>query len=285
MDGDTMKNANRALMAKNLAVVCLAAAAILAAGIISCYLYLDRVIVRDVRRYLDVAHRTERGFIDHVPLYDDFANPLLEQKLRTYLNPAHIAAAARFGIGPLGSDADIERLISAKQLKRVEARPESLFYFYNVRNEYRALTPGAGKGLAVLTGRLQQNLQEHANLPPVKIAVSSMLRPASYQEGLRETNANATMVTTHSSGISFDIYYDDYYVVLPQPSASSRIANAVLGPVRTRLGFLMGDALRGQLRSVLMETLIQLQDEGVLYAILEKHQRCYHVSILGNGPR
>jgi hypothetical protein len=280
-----MKNANRSIMARNLAIVVLLAGSLLAAGAFSCYLYLGRVIVSDVRKYLAAAHDLERGFIEHVPLYEDFSNPLHEQKLRTYLNPAHIAAAARYGVGPLVTDADIELQISGKKLIRVKARPESLFYFYNVRSAYRALTPGAGRGLDLLTERLQQNFRSRAKLPPVKIAISSMLRPASYQDGLREINANATMMTTHSSGITFDIFYDDYYVVLPQPSASNRISNAILGPVRTRLGFLMGDALRGQIRSVLAETLVQLQDEGVLYAILEKYQRCYHVTILGNDLR
>jgi hypothetical protein len=270
-------------MIRNSAIICLIVSTFLLAGIFSCYLYLNHSIIRDVRKYLDTAHDMERGFIEHIPLYEDFSDPTLELKLRTFLNPAHIDAATRYGVGPLGTDADIDELVSGKRLVRIEAKPESLYYFYNVRNTYRALTPRARQGLTLLTERLQKNFQCRAKLPPVKIAISSMLRPASYQDGLRETNANATMTTTHSSGISFDIFYDDYYIVLPQPEASNRIANTILGLFRTRLGFLMGDALRGQIRSVLMETLIQLQDEGVLYAILEKRQRCYHVTILGDG--
>jgi hypothetical protein len=279
-----MNNERRVRAVKNVAIIAFIGALIFGTGMIACYLFLGHTIARDVKKYLDAAYGMERAFIERVPLYEDHSSPLLEQKLRTYLNPAHIDAASRYGVGALSTEAEIGELVSSKRLVRVEAKPESLFYFYNVREVYRELTPGARQGLALITERLQQNLRGRAPLPPVKIAISSMLRPAAYQDGLRETNANATMTSTHSSGISFDIFYDDYYIVLPQPSASNRIANAVLEMIRTRLGFLMGDALRGQIRSMLMDTLIQLQDEGVLYAILEKRQRCYHVTILGD-PR
>lgn len=278
--GIRMKIESRAIVMKNILIGCLIVFFFLAAGMVSCYVYLKKSVVRDVSAYLDAARVMERGFIERIPLYDDYANSAIELKLRTYLNPAHLGAAAKYGIDPLVQDSDIEELIAGKRLVRVEAKPESLFYFYNVRNTYRALTPGARVGLYVLTERLQRNIQRYAKLPPVKIAISSMIRPESYQDGLRETNANATMTTTHSSGISFDIFFDDYYVVLPQPVTSNSISDSLLAPVRTRMGFLMGDALRGQLRSVLTETLIQLQDEGVLYAILEKRQRCYHVTML-----
>jgi hypothetical protein len=277
-----MKNAKRSLVIKNLVIMGLIVSSFLIIGIFSSYIYLNHSIVRDVKKYLESTHTIERGFIERIPLYEDYSNPLLEQKLRTFLNPAHIDAAAKYGTGPLVSDSDIEELVSGRRLVRIEAKPESLYYFYNVRKTFRALTPRARQGLTILTERLQRNIQDHAKLPPVKIAISSMLRPESYQDGLRETNANATMTTTHSSGISFDIFYDDFYIVLPRPAGSNRISDAILDLCRTRMGFLMGDALRGQIRSVLMDTLIQLQDEGVLYAILEKRQRCYHVSILGD---
>ncbi len=281
-----MNTARRSIVIKNILIAVLVVIIFIAAGMLSSYVYLKKSIVKDVSNYLDAAHDMERGFIEKIPLYEDYSNPMIEQKLRTYLNPAHLDAAAKFGLDPLAHESEITELVAGNRLVRVEPKPESLFYFYNVRNTYRALTPSAREGLDLLTRRLQQNFLRHAKLPPVKIAISSMIRPAAYQDGLREVNANATMTTTHSSGISFDIFYDDYYIVLPPPTGSNRISDALLALVRTRLGFLMGDALRGQLRSILAETLIQLQDEGSLYAILEKRQRCYHVTILGNGrPR
>ena len=50
--------------------------------------------------------------------------------------------------------------------------------------------------------------------------------------------------------------------------------------MRTQSGYLLGSALSRHFRAALMEALIQLQDEGRIYAILERNQRCYHVSVI-----
>jgi len=117
-------------------------------------------------------------------------------------------------------------------------------------------------------------------LPPVKLAISSALRPISYQKGLTKKNINATIESTHTYGISFDIFFDDYYISFPEPTTSNNVSRELQEKFRTRFGFLTGDALRRQFHSVLMETLIELQDEGMIYAILERKQHCYHVTIL-----
>ena len=57
------------------------------------------------------------------------------------------------------------------------------------------------------------------------------------------------------------------------------IAEAV-DAVRRQLGFLMGRARRRQFQAILADTILQLQTEGRLYAIWERNQRCYHVTIL-----
>ena len=79
---------------------------------------------------------------------------------------------------------------------------------------------------------------------------------------------------------SFDIFYEDYYVQLPSPEKTGGVYDRIKKSLHGRTGFLMGDALREQFRSVLMETLIELQREGVLYAFLEDDRRCYHITIL-----
>ncbi len=261
----------------------LAGAMLSAVSAALCYRYYFTTTVGDVTAYLENIHAIERGYIENIPLYDDYNTPMREMKLRTYLFPAHIDVAIKSGMKPVSLDDSIQELVSAKKLVQLKSGEDRLYYFYNVRNRYRVLTPRAACGLTVLTERFQQNIATRMKLPPVKIALSSLLRPAAYQSGLRAVNANATEVTTHSYGVSFDIYFDDYFVSLPRPTPSSGISSSVMEMIRTKFGFLLGDALRGQFRSVLMETLIQLQDEGVLFAILEKNQHCYHVTILPNS--
>jgi hypothetical protein len=251
-----------------------------AASIVITWRHLYTGAVNDVSRFLESVKKTERGYIDQLPLYDDYATPLLEMKLRTYLFPSHMNIALKTGNISIGSDDDIPGLIKNGRLVRLDSGKDALYFFYNVRDKYRALTPDTVRGLDALVRRFQTNIAARAALPQVKIALSSLLRPASYQNDLRGINYNATPTTTHSYGVSFDVFYDDYYIVLPEPLSSNSISRGILSQLRGRMGFMLGDSLRGQLHSVLTETLAQLQDEGVLYAILEKRQRCYHVTIL-----
>ncbi len=262
----------------------IAAACIAALSVALSYRYYYTTTIGDVTSYIEKIRVIERGYIENIPQYDDYATPQRETKLRTFLFPSHITAAMNSGMKPIAIDNSLPDLVRDGTLVKIKAGPEKLFYFYNVREKYRVLTPRAACGLSVLTERFQQNIATRMKLPPVKIALSSLLRPAAYQTGLRTTNLNATEITTHSYGVSFDIFYDDYFIALPRPTATHAISAALLELIRTRMGFLLGDALRGQFRSVLMETLIQLQDEGVLYAILEKNQHCYHVTIIP-GPK
>lgn len=251
---------------------------------LSCW-YFRSAAVRDISGFLKTVAKIERGYIENLPLYEDFSTPRLEIKLRTHLFADHMRIAKASGIGPLERDDEIGSHVDSGSLIRLPSGKDVPYFFYNVREEYRVLTPDTARGLDLLAGRFRENIESRASLPQVKIAVSSALRTASYQNGLRNANDNATPVTTHSYGVSFDIFYDDYYVLMPQPVSSNRISGAILEMLRIRMGFMLGDALRGQFRSVLAESLDQLQDEGTLYAILEKRQRCYHVTVLPKAKR
>ncbi len=245
--------------------------------------YAGRSIVGDVRSYLDRVYRIERDFIENIPIYEDFANPRMEGELRRYLLHDHLRIADACGVSPVMHESEIDDLVREGKLTKLSSGANALYYFYNVREKYRYLTPLAARGLEKLVIRFQENLNKKRKLPPVKIAISSVLRPVSYQQNLRGRNINATIVSTHSRGISFDIFYDDYYISLP--SHSSWLSGAVLSELRRRFGFLLGDALRRQLRSVLMETLLQMQGEGSLYVTLERRQRCYHITVLPEENR
>jgi hypothetical protein len=253
-------------------------------GVFIAYLiHYNRTVLEDIRSYLQEVYRIERNFVENIPIYEDFATPEKEGALRRYLLPDHLRIAKRYGVSPVQNEGEIMKLTETGKLKGLMSKDKRLYYFYNVREKYRYLTPLAGRGLQKLTERFQENLKKRKELPSVKIAISSVLRPLPYQKGLTGRNVNATIVSTHSYGTSFDIFFDDYYVNLPQPKSSSWLSSTILQELRRRLGFLLGDSLRRQFRSVLMETLLQLQEEGMLYAILERRQRCYHVTILPNS--
>ena len=253
---------------------------ILFLGVTIYHFYSNRTTINDLKRFISYAYKVERCFIENIPIYKDFATPQKESKLRQFLFDSHIQIAERDGVDQIINDNQIIELLKSGKLENLETGPEKLYYFYNVREKYRYLTPSSFKGLKIITDRFQENLKKKGDVPNVKIAISSVIRPASYQSDLKKKNFNATVTSTHSYGVSFDIFYDNFFVTLSKTETSTHISKVIIDNLQTRMGFLLGDSLRRQLRSILMETLIQLQDEGILYCILERRQRCYHVTIL-----
>ncbi len=256
--------------------------AVLAMAAASVYWHFSfrKTVLADIDAYLDAAYAVERGFIENFPVYRDYATLEKESMLRKFLLPDHIRAAKMTGIEPVGSAEALRKLASRGILVAVPSERDDLHYFYNVRKEYRYLTPAAYRGLKEITERLQKNIRKRKDLPAVKIAVSSAIRPLDYQKSLMGRNPNATLVSSHSYGVSFDIFFDDYYVSLPVPNSRNGLSRLIMERLNRKFGFLLGDALRRQFRSLLMETLLELQDERRIYAILERRQRCYHVTVL-----
>lgn len=219
--------------------------------------------------------KADDAFISALPIYEDFAASHNENVLRKHLFKDHYAAVLKTGRKPVENSADVKRFVEAGLLVPVEATDDAMFFFYGVKKENRYLAPPALSALEKITAAFNKKLDEQ-NLPTVKIALSSALRPVEYQQSLRKQNANATQISTHSYGMSFDIFYDDYYVKLDST------AKPALGKadelMRRRLGFMLGDSLRRQLKTALFQTLEELQEQGEIFAIAEKNQRCYHVT-------
>lgn len=233
----------------------------------------------EIDTMLEHGHSFERRIIDGFPIYQDWATPEKEQELRRHLLQDHLAVAESLKLRPVADRVELDERLKAGTLKSLEQNRETPFFFYNVKKEHRALVPLAVEGMEILARRL--NARTGTKDITVKYAVSSALRTVEYQEGLRDRNANASFVSSHSYGISFDVFYDAYFVALPAPGPTGNAElDRALDNLRVRSGYWLGESLRRQLHAMLAETLIALQKEGVLYAILEKNQRCYHVTIL-----
>lgn len=232
-----------------------------------------------IEAFFDRARDFERRIIEGFPIYEDWKTPAKEKKLRTYLLQDHLHVVRSMRLTAVQDQTDLKARIKAGSFKTLDQNSQTRYFFYNVRKEYRALLPHAVEGLQLIAKRFNQR----TGMPDVtvKIALSSVLRTVEYQDGLRYRNPNASLISSHSYGISFDIFYDHFYVSLPiLPDSGDADINRSLQTLRIRTGYWLGDALRRQLHSMLAETLIELQEEGHLYAILEKNQRCYHVTIL-----
>ena len=245
----------------------------------------SREIAAHIEAFKDQAYKTERFYIENLPIYEDWTAPEKERDLRKFLLKEHLAVVEKAGLEPVGSAEEIQNLAASGSLENLKQDKSTPYYFYNVGKEYRYLHPAAHKGLLLLAERFQQvlhrNLEGKDGFKPVviKFAISSALRPVQYQKNLRKQNANASFVSSHSYGLSFDLFYDSFYVNLPESEAPGAIQESMEN-LRVRTGFLLGASLRRQFRAALAETLLQLQREGLLYAIYERNQRCYHVTII-----
>jgi len=234
--------------------------------------------ISNIEKYIIQIQKTERQFVENIPIYEDYATPDKEQNLRKYLNDAHIRIAESRGIGPVKNEDDRAMYILEGALVAIEKSEK--YFFYNVDKNYRYLTSSANRGLNNLCSHYQDTLNKKTGLPPVKIAISSALRPSKYQDDLKNKNPNASLISTHSYGTTIDIFYDEYYVLLPETAGLNIISNNAIAMMRTKLGYTIGSSLRRQLRTALVETLLDLQEKGALYVIQEKNQRCYHVTFI-----
>jgi len=229
-----------------------------------------------VASYQDMSYKIEREFIENIPVYRDFAKPELVRELRKFDLAAHAAEVVKHGIAPLKNTDDINAGIKAGKLVPVGSNGDELFYFHNVQKEYRFLTPLCKNGLELVATRFQQKLQNHkTGLPAVKLAVSSVIRTVDYQEKI----FGRKFISIHSYGGCFDIFLDDYFVQLPVPVTKGSGQEKIRKSLHGRTGYLLGDSLREQFRTVLMETLLELQNEQKIYVFLEEDRRCFHITV------
>ncbi len=229
-----------------------------------------------VTAYQEMSYKIEREFIENIPVYRDYVKPEFVRELQKFDLTAHAAQAVKHGVAPLKNLEDINGNVKSGKLVAVGSTGDELFYFHNVQKEYRYLTPLCKSGLELVASRFQQKLQAHkTGLPTVKLAVSSMIRTVDYQEKI----FGRKFVSVHSYGGCFDLYLDDYFVQLPSPPGKESAQEKIRKSLHSRTGFLLGDALREQFRTVLMETLLELQKEERIYVFLEDDRRCFHITV------
>ncbi|MFW5808613.1 MAG: DUF5715 family protein [Spirochaetota bacterium] len=238
------------------------------------YTEREEASIEEFASFSGLVYEIERTVTSSIPIYNDFRTAQTERTLRMFLYPYHKEVALRYGV-PVGDDDSIQLLLADGKL--VEVPPTESYYYYGVPGQYRFLTPEAKSALGLVAERFQMKLAAYGITGVVvKFAVSSALRPNDYQEALMIKNRNAVGESTHSYGVSFDIFFDDFYVSIPGDRWP--LTAAYIGAIRPRIGFVLGDALRRQFRTVLAETVLELQSEGLLYVIHEYHQKVYHIT-------
>ena len=206
-------------------------------------------------------------------------------RLRRALNRDHVRAARRLGIAPVATDSALAARLDALALQPVT--PDSRYY--TTRWNVGRLTPDALAALDAIGDRFHQRLAA-AGLPTVRFVISSTFRTAEHQDRLRGVNANATRSTSsHEYGTTFDLAYRRYDPVL-RGRTLDRVPASL--PTLTRLWLASELAATerdratrwasdyaGLYEAELGRALAELEDEGVLLALREVAQPCFHITV------
>jgi len=176
-------------------------------------------------------------------------------------NPDHLACAERMGIQPFATNADFEAkidgLVSDGKLKKLE--DNDTYKLKELTHSYPYLVPQAVDLLDEIGQRFEAKLAE-LDIKPYSMQISSVLRTNESQNGLGKRNRNATTVSAHIYGTTFDISYKEF---LPMHGKQARE------------GFCRHDMLRHALAEVLTEMSV----EGRCKVVREKHQACFHITV------
>ncbi len=246
--------------------------------------YLSQRADQGVELYMKRMQKVKRKVIENHPIFSDYATGEKVSQLRKHLLQDHLKVSSNSGHPALKDEEALKDAAKNGWLVSLDGDRTLPLFFYNVPRQHRYLTSHTVEGVRAIGKKFNAKLNLAEDGVRVKFALSSLVRPAEYQKGLRQKNGNASERSSHSYGISFDIFYDEFYFDLSN-EPDFWPASYLWARIDTPLGYLMGEALARQLQSVLMETLIELQEEGLLFAIIEKKQRVFHVTILPEPGR
>ena len=223
------------------------AGAVLAAGLFLYVFFSVRSCVRE-RRWLAL------GPIENHPvrIYDvNFSKEFND------LNDTQLAVAQAIGVPPVANREAAERIKS--RLVRLE--DTDTYVIDSLTYSIPYLIPSA-KSLLDDIGRVFQDSLSSKGLNPYKLVVTSVLRTEDDVARLRKGNINATEVSTHSYGTTFDLSYWRYVKI---PDLRGR-------PYE--------DVPPEYLRAVLSQVLKDFHDTpNTCFVKYERQQNCFHVTV------
>ena len=167
------------------------------------------------------------------------------------LNDAHLSAAARLGMAPVQSRAEVARLGS--RLCRIEECDD--YAVDSLTHSIPFLVPTARDLLARIGKNFADTLRSRGG-DSYKIIVTSVLRVEDDISALQQGNVNASSNSAHRYGTTFDISYIRFR--------------------RTNNRYTIPDA---QLRHLLGEVLLALRQQGKCYVRYERKQGCFHITV------
>jgi len=176
-------------------------------------------------------------------------------------NTLHLEAAQRMGIEPFQTNAAFEGNIQSFLVRGEleELQDGATYKLKALTHSYPYMVPQAVVLLNEIGDRFEAKLKE-LGIDPYYMMISSVLRTNESQNGLGKRNSNATSISAHIYGTTFDISYKEF---LP------------LHGKQAQEGFCRHDMLRHAVAEVLTE----MCKEGRCRVVREKRQACFHITV------
>lgn len=211
--------------------------------------------------------------------------PLLSDRQRALLrrsrNAKHVETAQRLGVASVAERDDVIERAGESGLVRLGESP--YYWVGNLTYSVPYVTPSAAAVLDSIGVRFQAKLASYG-LPPYKFYISSVLRTQEDQAALRRVNVNASRTTSsHEFGTTFDIQFRRYrYASDPSaelwepayPFLKDEFAAELDAFYRKTT-----ESYPSRMLSLLGETLIELENEGLLLTVMERRQPVFHTTV------
>ena len=217
--------------------------------------------------------------------------PLLRSAQETALRRStyqdQLARARELGVDRSPSEAQLDTL---QRRGRLVPLTDSTHWIVRELDYSQPLVvPALREALTEVGERFHARLQA-LGAPPFRMEISSALRTAADQQALRQVNANAASgESTHEYGTSVDLAYSAFAApaepVVPMRNEEApwaahylrRYQDVAAGRVAARRAL--------ELKAILGEVLVAVQQEGLVLVTLERRQPVFHLTIAQDPDR
>ena len=175
-------------------------------------------------------------------------------------NAIHLYHAKINGTKPFKTNLDFEKGIGdlLKQDKLVKIKDNGYYRICDLTHSHPYLTPKTKDFLDDLGKRFHEKLDEK-KMPKYYFQISSVLRTKENQSDLSKRNINATTISSHMYGTTFDIPYTTV--------------------IKQTLLWNEAEVTDGNASKLLSEALGELRNEDRCVIVTERKEACFHITI------
>lgn len=250
---------------------------VMAVAVLAALLYAGTVLLRTAEHTEAVA-QAQIAAVDSAFTAVDPLGSTERQRLRSYLNSAHVETAQSLGVGSLVSEEQAERLAEDGALVRLETN--AWYVVEPMTYSVPYVTPDAARLLETIARRFQERLAERG-LPPFRIVITSGTRSEENQAALRRVNGNAAALSSHQFGTTVDLHYRRFvYAPSHDPLEDEPyLSTEVLRERLTTAYANLSETYHDELEAILGRTLLELQRAGDVLVIHERRQPVFHITV------